>query len=530
VRYTRTPSDDSVPEPAPLDDLSRRVATAAGWAQVSRLAEVLSSLALSLLLVRALGPTNYGQYSFLVNAATFAAVALSLGFPDTVMRFVSSFMASGADAEARYLVRRLALVRLLVYGVGVLLLLGFHGPLALVLHLPLVNQYWPALAALLVTQGAVEFSTSYAYARLDSRNVALARTVGQLVALGFFASVVLLGHPDPVSATLTIVISYLSATVILLSRGLGQALVTGRDSRTPLASVARFAAAAWGASLFTLGLAGQIDIILLGALRHDAVQIAYYSVATLIYVKLGVLLSGWAGTAMSSFAEVQKRRGLDAVKRYFGAYVRLHLLLSLVVYPPLILLSTVITRVVFGPAYGSAATLMTVFGVLWLASSFLAAGIPFSSMLALGASRQAVAIRATTGILNVVLDVVLIPPLGALGAIIATGIANLVAHIGDFVVAARRMKANYPWGFAARLALAGAVASLPALLLRPSNVLGAVLVTALYLGLFAAALVVLRPLTPADVLVAGRLNARLGTLVERMVDRSSSQAAARTRQ
>jgi O-antigen/teichoic acid export membrane protein len=518
VRCTRTPSDDTVPEPT-TDNLTRRVAAAAGWAQVSRLAEVFSSLALSLLLVRALGPTNYGQYSFLVNAATFAAIALSLGFPDTVMRFVSAFVARGEEAEARYLVRRLALVRLVVYGIGVLLLLGFHGPLAGALHLPLVEQYWVALAALLVSQGAIEFSTSNAYARLDPRDVAVARTVGQILALAFFAVVVLLGRPDPASAALTIVISYVAATLILLGRGLGQTLFTGRASRTPLAPVARFAGAAWGGSLFTLGLAGQIDVILLGVLRHDAVQIAYYSVATLIYVKVGILLSGWAGTAISSFAEVQTRRGLEGVKRYFVAYVRLHLLLALVVYPPLILLSVAITRGVFGPAYAPAAGLMAVYGVMWLASAFLAAGIPYSSMLALGSQRQAVAIRATTGVLNVVLDVVLIPPLGALGAIIATGIANLAAHIGDFVVAARQVNANYPWRFAARTGFAALVASVPALLLRPDHLLPAALVTVLYLGLFGAVLSVLRPLTPADATAAGRLNPRLGAVVERMVDR-----------
>ncbi len=514
-------SDDIVQQPA-LDDLTRRVATAAGWAQVSRLAEVLTSLALSLLLVRALGPTSYGQYSFLVNAATFAAIALSLGFPDTVMRFVSSFMASGADAQARFLVRRLVIVRLAVYAVGVLLLAGFHGPIARALQLPLVDQYWPALAALLVSQGAIEFSTSYAYARLESRDVALARTLGQVLAIGFFAAMVLLGETNPVTAVLTIVISYLSATLILFARGLGPLLFSGRTSTAALTPVARFAAASWGANLFTLGLAGQIDVILLGALRHDAVQIAFYSVATLIYVKLGTLLSGWAGTAISSFAEVQSRRGTQAVTRYFGAYVRLHLLLSLVVYPPLILMSSVVTRVLFGPAYGSAAGLMAVYGALWLASSFLAAGIPFSSMMALGAQRQAVAIRATTGVLNVVLDVLLIPPLGALGAIIATGIANLAAHIGDFIVAARQVKANYPWRFAARCALAAAVASVPALLLRPDTLLGAVPLGALYLGLFGAGLSVLRPLSPADAAVAGRLNARLASVVERMVDRRTT--------
>jgi len=455
----------------------------------------------------------------LINAATFAAIALSLGFPDTVMRFVSAYLAKGEAAQARYLVRRLVLVRLVVYAAGVLLLLGFHDPIARGLHLPLVKQYWPALAALLVSQGAIEFSTSYAYARLDSRDVALARTVGQLVAVVFFAAMVALGQTNPATAALTVVISYVVATAILFGRGLGETLVTGRASKTPLAPAARFAGAAWGASLFTLGLAGQIDVLLLGALRSDALQIAYYSVATLIYVKLGTLLSGWAGTAVASFAEVQTRRGLDAVKRYFGAYVRLHLLLALIAYPPVILLSSAITHILFGPAYGSAAGLMVVYGAFWLASSFLAAGIPFSSMLALGSQRQAVAIRATTGILNVVLDVVLIPPLGALGAVIATGIANLVAHIGDFVVAAWRMKASYPWSFAARSGLAAAVASVPALLLRPEQLLGAVLVAVLYLVLFGVALSILRPLTPADVLVAGRLNARLGAVADRMVDR-----------
>jgi hypothetical protein len=49
--------------------------------------------------------------------------------------------------------------------------------------------------------------------------------------------------------------------------------------------------------------------------------------------------------------------------------------------------------------------------------------------------------------------------------------------------------------------------------------LPAALLTALYVGLFGAALSVLRPLTPADAAAAGRLNPRLGAVVERMVDR-----------
>ncbi len=506
------PDDTVIQEPG-VPELTRRVAAGAGWAQVSRLAEVFTSLALSLLLVRALGPNSYGQYTFLVNAATFAAIALSLGFPDTVMRFVSSLLAQGAVTQVRFVVRRLVLVRLAIYAAGVLALFLFHGPAARALHLPLVDRYWAAMVALLVSQGAIEFTTSYAYALLHSRDVAVARTVGQVLALAFFGAMVWLGLSNPVTATLTVVISYLAATGILLFRGLGQMLLAGSAAKTAFTPIAGFAVAAWGASLFNLGLAGQIDVILLGALRSDAAQIAFYSVATLIFVKLGILLSGWAGTAISSFAELHTRRGPEEVRRFFGVYIRVHLLLALVVYPPLILLAGVITRRLFGPAYASAAGLMAVYGGFWLVSSFLAAGIPLSSMLALGSQRQALAIRATTGVLNVLLDVLLIPPLGALGAIIATGTANLLAHISDFVVAARQVRAQYPWQFALRVGAASAIASAPGLLIRPRSLGGAFAIACTYFFLFVAVLFVVRPLKSRDQVLLASVSPKAARLV-----------------
>jgi O-antigen/teichoic acid export membrane protein len=357
---------------------------------------------------------------------------------------------------------------------------------------------------------------------LRSRDVAIARTLGQVVALAFFVAIVAMGLSSPVSASLTVVISYLTATVILLFRGLGQVLLSGPGTKAVMAPIAGFAVAAWGASLFNLGLAGQIDVILLGALRRDPAQIAYYAVATLIFVKLGLLLSGWAGTAISSFAELQARRGPEGVRRFFTLYIRVHLLLALIVYPPLILLAGVITQRVFGPGYAAAAQLMAIYGGFWLISSFLAAGIPLSSMLALGSQRQALGIRATTGALNVVLDVLLIPPLGALGAIIATGTANVIAHFSDYLVAARRMKAGYPLTFALRLGVAAGVASVPGLILHPGDVIGALFVAALYVGLFAAGLFLLKPLSAEDAALAARFSRRAGIVVGQLVGNRSA--------
>jgi len=508
------PEPNALP-PADGPTLSRRVAAGAAWAQVSRVAEVASSIALSLVLIRALGPNRYGQYSLLVNVATVAAVFLSLGFPDTVMRFVSIHLALDEIPQIRFLIRRLVLTRTLVYGAGILLLFALRGA-AGSLHLPLVEQYWPAVAVMLVSQGAIEFATSYAYARLQSRNVAIARTAGQVVALAFFAIVAVLGLTDVFTASLTVAISYLSAAAMLFFRGLGQVLLRGEASPTPLRPVAGFAVAAWATTLATIGLAGQIDVILLGALRQDPVQIALYSVATLVFVKLNTLLSGWAGTATSSFADIQTRRGTGASRRLFGVYLRISILLSLLVYPPIILTAEQITRVAFGPAFASAAGLMAVYGGFWLLSSLVAAGIPLSVMLALGKQRQAFAIRAGTGVLNLLLDVLLIPPLGALGAIIATGVANAVTHAGDFLVAARQVAAGYPAAFAGRVALTAAIAAAPGLLLRPYGLLGAVLGAALYLAVFLAGLLILKPIGQGEVELAGRFSPAAARWVARI--------------
>lgn len=508
-------AEENTLPPAGGPNLSRRVAAGAAWAQVSRVAEVASSIALSLVLIRALGPNRYGQYSFLVNVATVLAVFLSLGFPETVMRFVSTLQARGEIPQIRYLVRRLVLARLLVYGAGIVLLFALRGA-AVWLHVPLVDRYWAAIAFLLVGQGAIEFATSYAYSRLQSRDVAVARTAGQVVALLFFGAVVVLGWTDVFTASLTVAIAYLSASSMLFFRGLGRVLLRGPSSATPLRPIAGFAVGAWATTLATIGLAGQIDVILLGALRQDAVQIALYSVATLIFIKLGTLLSGWAGTATASFADVDTRRGTAASRRLFGVYLRVSVLLSLLVYPPLILTADQVTRVAFGPAFASAAGLMVAYGGFFLISSLLAAGIPLSVMLALGRQRQAFGIRAGTGLLNVVLDLLLIPPLGALGAIIATGTANVLTHVGDFIVAAREVGAGYPISFVSRVAAAALVAAVPGVLLRPYGLAGSLLAVVLYLAIFLGGLAVLKPAGQGEVELAGRFSPAVARWVARI--------------
>jgi peptidoglycan biosynthesis protein MviN/MurJ (putative lipid II flippase) len=72
-------------------------------------------------------------------------------------------------------------------------------------------------------------------------------------------------------------------------------------------------------------------------------------------------------------------------------------------------------------------------------------------------------------VLNILLDVLLIPPLGALGAIIGTSVSSFVSYLLEFIGAQRLSGAVWPLAVATRLLLVGAAASLPGLLWPPPD-------------------------------------------------------------
>ena len=117
-------------------ELARRVASGAAWAQAARLAEVGLAFVLTVIFVRVLGPSAYGEYTFIVSAALLWAVLLSFGQSEAFGRFVPGLLAQGAVAQVRYLVRRMITVRLLGLGMGIAALLLLGGP---------VGEVWACL-------------------------------------------------------------------------------------------------------------------------------------------------------------------------------------------------------------------------------------------------------------------------------------------------------------------------------------------------------------------------------------------------
>ena len=138
-------------------------------------------------------------------------------------------------------------------------------------------------------------------------------------------------------------------------------------------------------------------------------------------------------------------------------------------------------------------------------------------LYAMNDPRLPLVIYGACGALNLAGDLLLIPPLGARGALVATGTAMLAAGLASGLVIRRRTGAFFPLVFALKVLAAAALGTLVAgLIPRPAGLAGLLVAAAVVGVVTLVGLRLLRPLDPEDRQLLVRLTPRMGWLVARL--------------
>ncbi|HEV2310329.1 MAG TPA: polysaccharide biosynthesis C-terminal domain-containing protein, partial [Acidimicrobiia bacterium] len=169
-------------------------------------------------------------------------------------------------------------------------------------------------------------------------------------------------------------------------------------------------------------------------------------------------------------------------------------------------LHTQLTELAFGHQYlGVAVPLAIAGGQLWI--GFLA-GLQSSAILAGRRVWRAVPVVAAVVALIVLIDLLLVPPFGAIGAAAATVVGSvvMVVALGRFLLRAEGLRTPLP---APGVLLAGALTAVVSALLAPAGLLVAVLLAGLTFG---AVVVATGSVRRADVRRLRALLARPGVL------------------
>lgn len=404
-----------------------RLARHTAFSFVSLLSSATLSIALTALVARALAPEAMGHYSLVVWLTSLAGLLANLGYVTTATRFMAERLGQDRPQEAAsvlaHAARQVTWTGLLVT-LGVLAMGPFvqnlypHVPLGLSLSIGALGILPTALSALFA--GACQGLQRY-------DGMALVTGLGTVLTLGGAIAVLASGGGIPGLMAVTTLVSLASAGLYacLLSRWMPRfwRLHAAPDERRALS---RFQWAVFA----MLGLDAIVwqrsELFFLG-LWAPAQQVAFYNMAFGLATMAMKLIPGTlVGLLIPMMARSEGSGDREATTRVFTRSCRAMAMLAMPVAVGGSLVALPLVELLYGTAYLPVAGLLS--ALLCAGALVMIYGYPASSVLySTGGERYLVKVGVSVALLNLVLDVVLIPPWGAWGAVAANALAQLAS-------------------------------------------------------------------------------------------------------
>ena len=168
-------------------------------------------------------------------------------------------------------------------------------------------------------------------------------------------------------------------------------------------------------------IATEVDTLMLGLLSTDA-EVGTYAVAKQIIIKLPHISLAMAMGTMPVFAKLNEGNK-EELKKLFYKLLRTNALIFAIISLGIVFLSQFFVPLIFGVEYNSSVLplqILTIYLVGFSFSIFLSTFLDYQGL----AKKRAVNLSVSM-VLNIVLNLILIPEYGAVGAAIATSISYL---------------------------------------------------------------------------------------------------------
>jgi O-antigen/teichoic acid export membrane protein len=509
--------EQAVPEKKAIFQMSlvKRVASGILWAQASKVLEMALSFVLSIVVVRRLGPRDYGAYGLTLAVLNFGALLSDLGLRDVLGKYLPPLSSErGTDGEAALLRTALGW-RILATALVVVLLFVFRSFVSTQFSFPDFYLYFVPLAMLLFGRQLLQVLLDFLNARLNMKSIALVNLSTQAAMLGL---TLFLFWQLGVSVDLVLYASAATtwAGLVCCVWLLRKWLAHSQGIALPRAAMARFGLTIWAISWATFGLASQVDVLLLGYLLKDTAQIGYYNVAVMSIARVhGLLFAAWGGMTLPVLSEAHHSNGLGGLARAWTSYIKLLTILVVPVFVFLIGYARSFIPLLYSDAYLNSVALLQIFTVSNIVSTVLGHGLGTVTLYVIGKEGVALRFRLVCGAINVLLDIVLISLFGVLGAILATGTASILVVFLEFLFVRKYVGVRYPLGFLAKICLAALVSVGPAILIARPDMLSITIAGTAYGLLFLGLLYLLKPLSPQDKLTLHNINPRLAKVLSR---------------
>lgn len=482
-------------------EITRRASKGFALNQVSRLAEIFLVFLFTIVAARSLGKDQFGVYSVVVSVSSLVILLSGIGFDEAVNVFMPKLRED--KRRAAFLFKRLLLARTLASAVAGAVFFLVSNWLAELLGAPGLAFYFKLSSLYIIFRSISTLFVAYFMGRIDLKVVAVTRIVAGSANVILVYILLKLGYgiggiiAVSIMVSLCVLIAYLIKTLPFLRV---------RGERHALLRVYHFGLALWTTAVLEYVLGKEIDIVLMKFFGTALGQIGCYNIAFTLYKALGALIiTGLGGIGLSAMSEIVEKHGTRSMANAWSILTKFGMLIVLPIMIFTIAHARGIITVFYSEKFIAAAVMLRVAMFLGLPVRLIGGGTNVSVLYSLGKERIALYCRGACGISNIILDIILIPRYGAMGAIVATLVPGAVANIVEYALVRRFIGTRYPLAFAIKVVCA-AIAACAFSFTAEIGTIGELLPAAFFFCLFYALfLMVLKPLSLYDGEVLSRV-------------------------
>lgn len=405
------------------DSVRERLVRGVKASLVAQVLSILSNTLLIVVLTRLfLSPTGFGRLNFALSVLAIVGNFAILGLPKSTARYLTEFLEED-ETQIPYILRTSLLALGTLVGIASLLLALTSGKLASLLGQPALAPLLLIGATYVVVYATYSYVTTIfqGFNRITwSAGLTALANVGRIV----FAVGLLLAGLGVIGALVGYVLGYALASAVgavLLYR---HYYTRFEETSEPEAGLKR-RILEYSLPLTVTKSAGvldkRVDIILVGALLNPA-AVGYYVVAKQVSSVVTTPASSFGFTLSPALGEQKASDHIDRARELYQQSLNHVLLFYVPAVTGLVLVADPLIRFVFGTQYLPAIRVLQVFGGFVLVNSITR--ITGSALDYLGRARARAKAKAVMAVSNFVLNLILIPVLGVVGAALATVITH----------------------------------------------------------------------------------------------------------
>ena len=449
------------------------------------------------MLAKYLEPQNYGIYSAAMAFGSLGAICLSFGFEGALN--VHLPLLSDNLPKVRYLFQTLLKRRIfsVVLFFLIILIAGhFIEEKWLPDNIENLGRYLP----LAILCGSISLLSGLLsivlVAQFKAKYFSMVRIFFLISSLAVYAYLLINGFGIREILWATIATSFFA--MLVYSFGCRD-LLFGSSQRFSLNNIHKFGLTIWCNNIVASFLGKELDVIVMSLYGISAIQIGFYNIAFVLtsYVRM-VVSRGMSGVLQSAYSTAYKRGGIRSLRKWWAITIKFQIVVVAPGVLTLILFAGNIFEV-FLPDFRDATEILQITGAFIWVHTVLGGGTHITAFYAVGKEKTVLLTRMIAGLLNLLLDIILIYFYGVTGAIVATGVALVVVGILELGLSFHFLKATYPTRFFLKFGLCSLFSATVSWPFIGGNLVSLILCSFVFLISYVCAAWIVKPFDARDI-------------------------------